>query len=338
MPARKTSFARASGRERGFSLVELMIAMVLGLVVIAGAGSVFLASSRTYQTNQALSDVQTNARVAFELLARDIRNAGQTACNNNGRVANVLNDKSTDWFANWGNALRGYDPNTVDPAVTTGTAVQQRVASTSSLQILGSGSTGLSVASHNPTSAQFKLNNATSDLKTGDVIIVCDPDHAAITQITNYNDSNVTLVHNTGTGSPGNCSKGLGFPTTCTANGNSYAFPPNSVIAKLVASDWYIGNNPEGGHSLYYMRMTNVSGTPTGQPQEMVRNVDDMQITFHQPPNSDFVNAASVTNWSMVDAVRVHLKLESTDQRAGVDTKALTREFTSTTTVRNRVK
>src|SRR3546814_5576753 len=45
--------------------------------------------------------------------------------------------------------------------------------------------------------------------------IICDPDHAAILQITNYQSTNVTVVHNSGNGSgdPGNCSKGLGYPT-----------------------------------------------------------------------------------------------------------------------------
>ncbi len=324
--------------QRGFSLIELMIAMVLGLIVIAGAGSVFLASSRTYRTNTALSEVQTNSRIAFELLARDIRNAGQSACNNNGRVANVLNDRNTDWYANWANAVHGYDGGQADPAVATGGGVGQRVAGTSSMQILGAGSTDLSVASHNPTSAQFKLNDKSSDLQSGDFIIVCDPDHMVMVQITNYNNANVTLVHNTGTGTPGNCSKGLGYPTSCSTNGNSYAFPTNSVIAKLEASDWYIGNNPVGGKSLYKIRLINAAGVPTTQTQEMVRGVDDMQISYHQPPNTNFVSAAAVTNWASVDAVRIDLKLESSDKRVGNTAQPIQRSFTATTTVRNRVK
>lgn len=325
---------------RGFSLVELMVALVLGLIVIAGAGSVFLASSQTYRTNQALSEVQTNARIGFELLARDIREAGLSGCNNNGRIANVLNDKATDWYANWANAVRGYDTGQVDPAIIagTGTGVGQHVAGTDSLEILSAGSSGLSVAKHNATSAQFKLNESSSNLASGDFIIVCDPDHTALVQITNYNSSNVTLVHNTGTGSPGNCSKGLGYPTVCSTNGNSYTFPPNSQIAKLAATDWYIGNNPAGGKSLYRIQVATSAGVPTPTAQEMVRNVTDMQLQYLQPPNTDFVDANLVTNWSIVNAVRMTLRFQSTDQRAGTDIKPITRTLTSTTTIRNRVK
>jgi type IV pilus assembly protein PilW len=79
-------------RSRGFTLLELMISMVLGLVVIGGALGVVLSNRQSYRTNEGLSQVQERARTAFELLARDVRQAGVTGCNNNGRVANVLND------------------------------------------------------------------------------------------------------------------------------------------------------------------------------------------------------------------------------------------------------
>lgn len=330
------------GRAGGFTLIELMVAMLLGLIVIAGVVSVFVANQQSYRTNQALGDVQDGSRIAFELMARDIRDAGLTGCDNSGRVADVLNNGpaagGTAWWANFGNALHGYGVGQTDPAVTTGTAQGQRVAGTDSLQVIGAADSGLSVATHNATSAQFKLNETTSDLQAGDAIIVCDPNHAAITQITNYNSSNVTVVHNTGTGTPGNCSKGLGFPTVCTTNGNGYTFTPNSQIAKLTAADWYIGNNPVNGRSLYRMDIETVSGAPKAQAQEMVRDVTAMAIGYHQPPNTNFVTASSVTNWSIVDAVQVTLTLESVDKRAGINVQPVTRTFTATTTVRNRVK
>ena len=72
-----------------------MVAMLLGLIVVGGVVSVFLANQRSYRTNQALGDVQDSSRIAFEMMARDIRNAGLTGCSNNGRVANVLNNRST---------------------------------------------------------------------------------------------------------------------------------------------------------------------------------------------------------------------------------------------------
>ena len=77
-------------RCRGVTLIELMISMMLGLIVIGGVVSVVLAGKQSYRTNEALSQVQESARTAFELMARDIRQAGANGCGNNDRVANVL--------------------------------------------------------------------------------------------------------------------------------------------------------------------------------------------------------------------------------------------------------
>src|SRR5690606_32376753 len=96
----------------GFTLIELMVAMVLGLIVVAGVASVCLANQRTDRTNQAPGDVPDGSRLAFEMMARDIREAGLTGCNNRGRVANVLNNTSTPWWAGWGNAAHGYGAGT----------------------------------------------------------------------------------------------------------------------------------------------------------------------------------------------------------------------------------
>ncbi len=334
-----------NNRQHGFTLVELMVAMVLGLVVIGGVVSVFLSNQQSYRTNQALGEVQDNSRIAFELMARDIRDTGMTGCGNTNRVANVLNagpngTGTQEWWANWGNAVIGYNNGVADPAVTTGTGIGQRVGTTDSIELIGAVGSGLSIVKHNATAATFFINAPSTNLQQGDVIIVCDPDHAAITQITNYNNANVSLVHNTGSTQPGNCSKGLGFPTSCpSTNGNSYTFGPNSQVAQLAATDWYIGNNSVGGSSLYRISLVNKAGTPTPTAQEMVRNVTDMQILYHLSGGTSFVDATAVgaANWGKVDAAQVQLTLESTNQRAGTDVKPIQRIFTATTTLRNRV-
>lgn len=332
-------------RPGGFTLIELMIAMLLGLVVIAGVVSVFLAGQQAYRTNQALGEVQDGSRVAFEMLARDIRDAGLTGCNNNGRLANVLNNGpnagGTDWWANMGNAVRGYTTGQTDPAIAVGTTASPvtRVAGTDSLELIGAAGTGLSVAA--APGASFKLNDSSSDLVTGDVILVCDPDHATLVQVTSYTPSTVTLVHNAGSSaSPGNCSGGMGYPTVCTTAGNTYQFGANSEIFKLGANDWFIGNstNAISGRSLYRMNVLVTAGKPTATAQEMVPDVTDMKILYHQAGAPAYASATAITNWGQVDAAQVTLTIQGSNRRAGVDVKPIQRSFTATTTVRNRVK
>ena len=337
--------SRPAARQAGFTLIELMIAMILGLVVIAGITSVFLAGQQSFRANHALSDVQDSSRIAFELMARDIRQAGMTGCGDD-RVANVLNNGpngtgTQDWWANWANAVHGYEAGATDPAATTGTAETNRASTTDSLQLVSAGSLPVSIKEDKEPAANFKLNESSSDLQSGDIIMVCSPDHATIVQITNYNDSNVTVVHNTGTASPGNCSKGLGYPTDCgSTNGNSWSFPENSTIAEITGVDWYIGYNPVGGKSLYRYSLVNTGGAVGTTPQEMVRDVTDMQITYlvGGGASTSFVDASAVTDWSKITAVHVELTVESTFKRAGVDTKPISRQFAFTTTLRNRVQ
>lgn len=350
------SSPRRVGRNGGFTLIELMIAMILGLVVIAGVTSVFLAGQQSFRTNNALANVEDGSRIAFELMARDIREAGQTGCDStSNRISNVLNNGPhgpsggtagpSTWWADWGNAVHGYpDSSGNDPALTGG----NQVPGTASLHILSGGNLAASVVpnpgSSTQNAANITLNQASNELQVGDVVIVCSytgtVPHATILQITNFKQGNTIVVHNTGTGTPGNCSKGLGYPTLCDgANGSQYMFPPNSLIAKLTAADWYIGYNGNGnGKSLYRMALqNNGSGKITSVPQEMVRNVTGMSITYLQPPNTNFVTAANVTDWSVVSAARVTLTLESTFQRATVDAKPVVRQYSATTTIRNRV-
>jgi len=74
--------------QRGFTLVELMVAMILGLLVAAAAGSLFLSNRKIYGTTASINRIQENQRTAFELLARDVREAGGNPCTRN--VVNML--------------------------------------------------------------------------------------------------------------------------------------------------------------------------------------------------------------------------------------------------------
>lgn len=330
-----------AGTASGFTLIELMVALLLGLIVIAGVVSVFLANQRTYRTNEALGDVQDSSRTAFELMARDIRQAGLTGCDNSGRVSNVLNNGSVkkgaaaDWWATWdsttSNVIHGYDHTQNDAAASS----PSRSAGTDSLQLIGISDLGVTVSTNTTTSAQFTVNGTPSGLVAGDVLVVCNPNHAAIFQATAV--AGTTITYASGTGSPGNCSTGLGYPTSCTT-ANNYQFSPNALLAKLSGVDWYIGTNAANTSSLFRKGLENTLGVPTPTSEEMVRGVTGMTISYHETGGTSFNAATGVTNWGLVDAVRVTLAVQSTDQTAGVDVKPITRTFTTTTTLRNRVQ
>lgn len=325
----------------GLTLVELMVAMLLGLIVTGAAVSVLLSNKESYRTNEALSQIQESSRTAFELLARDVRQTGINGCDNRGRIANVL--PAASWWDNWF-VIRGYTGAMADPAVPFGTGVAQRVDGTDSLQLQGAEGKELSIVSHDAAAASFTINAPASDFVVNDILIVCDFDHSAIFQASSYDGDAMTVAHDIGGTAPGNCAQGLGFPTSCaTSTGNVYTFRPNSPIQRLGATDWYIGNNGragEGGRSLYRSRLG--SGA-TLVSEEVVAGVTDMRVFYRLTDGTSFVaaNTLAAGDWINVDAIAVTLTLGSADRRVSTDATVnegrLQRTFSNVITLRNRV-
>jgi type IV pilus assembly protein PilW len=66
--------------QRGLSLIELMIAMALGLILTLGVVQIFLGSSKTYRLSDELGKIQENSRFSQSYLQREIRMAGHFGC------------------------------------------------------------------------------------------------------------------------------------------------------------------------------------------------------------------------------------------------------------------
>jgi type IV pilus assembly protein PilW len=334
-------------RQRGFSLVELMVALVLGLLVIGGVGGVFLSQRELYRQNENLARMQENARYAFEVMARSLREAGGNLCGAS-KVANVLNKDSSNWWSDWerGEGIYGYAGN--DNSFS-GTKEVRRVSGTDAVVVWsGTLNEGVVITDHNPNSAQFKVNTRQHGLEDGDIVMACDNnDHAAIFQVTNANSSNVTIVHNTGASvSPGNCSQYLGYPVppNCGQPPNpdppSYPFKNGGFISKLAAYAWYIGYNGRSyngrsGRSLYRLKLQNNNGTAGDTAEEVAEGVSNLQIKYLIPGNTDYVDARSVTDWTKVVAVRLEFTLQSLENVA-TGGGALQRPWNTVVTLRNR--
>ena len=63
-------------RERGFTIVELLVAMAVASVVAMSGFALFSQSNWSYQVQENVGEAQQNARVAMDRIVRDIRTAG----------------------------------------------------------------------------------------------------------------------------------------------------------------------------------------------------------------------------------------------------------------------
>ncbi len=326
---------------RGLTLVELMIALMLGLLVVGSASAIFISNRQTYRATEGLGRVQENGRIAFEMMARDLREAGGNACGNADRdaplkIVNVLRANS-NWWANWNNGIIGFEGAM--------TPVQpNHIAGTDAVSLMsGESSSGVTVVSHNPSAAQFQLNTVNHNLDDGDIAIVCDWRQASLFQVTNAQpEINTTVVHNGGGAfTPGNCSKGLGYanPPVCSPNGTPYEYGENSMIVRLHAVRWYIGGTAGGGRSLFRSTLANQGGVLQARDQQIAEGVNNMQLQYLLEDGAGYVDATAVpaNRWTDVTAVRVTLDILSAD-RAGVDGAQLARRIAHTVTLRNRME
>ncbi len=80
-------------KQLGFSLIELMVAMVIGLIILLGLVSLFTSSSNLNRAQSGLSVLQENGRYAMMRIKQDIENAGRKHC---ATVA-LPSSFTTDW-------------------------------------------------------------------------------------------------------------------------------------------------------------------------------------------------------------------------------------------------
>ncbi|BES69983.1 PilW family protein [Marinobacter nanhaiticus D15-8W] len=324
--------------DSGFTLIELMIAMVLGLLIVAGVGSVFIANQNAYRTNVALGEVQESARTSFEFLARDIRSAGANPCGT-ASVASVLKPGGDSMLYSSG-GIEGWENATTAPNLPASGVGAPVAGAGDALRLAGARGAGLELESTNGQRLSVNLKSATTAIGKGDIVMICDIEKATLFQVTSDNASNKTVTHNKDDGSPGNQTECLNHPVPQSPGSTCTTFSPSSYLAIPTNYVWYIGENDAGGRSLYrYGRgQEATSGTA-----EMVRGVWAMEVTYHEQGGNSYVAAGSVGNWETVDAVRLELTVRSggvqpaSAMGAGTDNQPLERAFTSTVALRNRL-
>jgi type IV pilus assembly protein PilW len=69
-------------QQRGVGLIELMVAMLIGLFLILGAVTVFNQSRNTYRASEGVARLQETARLAMDVIESDIRMANYWGMNN----------------------------------------------------------------------------------------------------------------------------------------------------------------------------------------------------------------------------------------------------------------
>lgn len=73
----------------GFGLIELMVALTLGLIILLGVSQIFIAAKNTYLTQNSAAAMQEDARYGLSKMLQEVRMVGMFGC-----IATVTPDAS----------------------------------------------------------------------------------------------------------------------------------------------------------------------------------------------------------------------------------------------------
>ncbi|MCX7514770.1 PilW family protein [Frateuria hangzhouensis] len=113
--------AKRARRSAGFSLVEMMIAIALGLIVVAGLIQVLLANRKSYQLQQGTNILQQNVRFASDRIGWSLRMADFWGGNNGSvvtgspAVAPGGGSCTKDWILDTRHGVFGYEGGSTFP-------------------------------------------------------------------------------------------------------------------------------------------------------------------------------------------------------------------------------
>jgi len=293
------------------TLVELLVAVTLGLLVIAGIGQIYTAAKRSYDIQSSMSRLQDVGRYAIETITRDIQRAGYWGLTD----MKTINDPS--WYPPGGIP---YDPATYATCSATdsswGKMVQWRIFGLNDLI----GPNGSSYACISSSWGQ------------GDVLVVRYADPAALPACDPLDNH---LYIRT---SPYDASLS-GVNPECPPSGI-----PNTTVHRVVANAYYVRRNSPAQcngtpiPSLAREELTN-GGVPKNSDLDLVAGVENLQFQFgvdsdndgsvNQYFNGHQINGAPATpNWNQVVSVRVWVLARSECPETGYNPDSNTTVFT----------
>jgi type IV pilus assembly protein PilW len=325
--------------QRGVTLVELMVALVLGLVVSGAALALFMTNKQVYTTSENLDRVQETSRTAFELMARDLREANGIPCSKEIDLSNGLKDYNAAghrWWTDWGAGIKGYTGTQAFADKPFGTAEGDRVAGTPAIEAWSALPTDIVLTTAMVlVSDPLTVTTTTGKVAANDILVICDYNHGAIFQASKVTAN--SIEHAAG-GTPGNSTGDL----PPSVFGPSGVKPDNyAYISKMHASRWYIGYNgrtDRSGNKLTSLYRTSFTGTGIDPvPDEIAEGVVGMTLNYHVDGAQTYVDPAvtPVGDWSKVDAVQVGLSLASRD-KVGTDKQTLKRDYDHVVALRSR--
>ncbi|RDH82051.1 MAG: hypothetical protein DIZ78_16610 [endosymbiont of Escarpia spicata] len=321
---------------QGLTLVELMIAIVLSLILMAGATSIFMASKQTFNLEEDVSRVQENMRYVANRFNNDLSGSGFYGCfpsnrSSNTTVTNTVTDNGTaspTRLYDFSQVISGMDGGTVG-----GVELPDQVAvhfALAGTEVPMNGTMGTQVGD---VPVDVNAPNY-ADLSRGDIVSVSDCNAVAVFLVTAVPAG--SLNHDASTTIDG---------VSNFATGIEHVFGhidySSASVYKMDAVLYELQTNTAGGlttSGLYATRLGDAN------PQLLIAGVENFQVTYGIDLNADGT-ADRYVDWDAVgvainDVTSLHVTLtinpgDPVAQAQGRDAD-YTRDLEFTVKLRNR--
>jgi len=310
----------------GFSLIELMVALTLSMILMAGALSILYSTKLTSSENERLARVQEAGRTAFELIRQDARAAGYLGCTKpridkslsppTSTFSNGLNSTSLLW--NFGFPVTGFEAT----SATVWAPVLD--AAIPAVPVPAGGNDVLVLRAARPGSPVFRTNAAFAvgdqipvdrdpnvTLTTPVPIVISDCKGATVFMATAFAGTAGTakISHDT-TGTPANSSSSL-----------LRSFALDSLVQPVQTVIYYVASctavNAPVCPAITPPALWQIVGG--GTPQELIQGVEGMQLLYGVDTDGDqlanvYQKANAVADWSTVVSVNIAVLARSIDE------------------------
>lgn len=279
----RTEIGGTPRASRGVTLVELMIALLIGSVLLIGAITVYVNSSRSQRVNEALGRLQENARFALDTLEPDVRLAGF-------------------WGLNDGRTTVDGAASQAEP-VPAGLMVLGDCAPNFSIDLnnaIAGDNNGFPYAGCPPFGAGAQANSDTLIVRRATTVSV--PPQAGRLQV--QSDRIRVQLFADGGLPPG------------------FAAPPQSQTNNVTLSAFYVSQDSVLGAGIPSLRRKTLVAGPLLQDQEVIPGVEDFQVQFGVDSTGDgnadqYVNPGNQPAGSLVVAVRIWLLMRAEQIEVG---------------------
>ena len=292
---------------KGFTLIEIMIALGIGAFLLSGIFQIFISLKYTDRLSSSLSRIQESGRTAMEFMANDIRMTGYKGCADpvlKENVNIVAKTPPTTDFVDL--ALRGFDVTANgwatgdddDLSAIDGGGDNQARLNSDVVVILHASQDSENISAHSNSGATITIANNSLGLASGDLAVASDCELMDIFRVSSIGSSSgaVTVGHGSGQNSSSSLSKIYNSQTA-----RLYRFEGNA---------YFVGDTGR----------TNTQGDPLfalfrrdaeGNVEEIVEGVEYMQIQYGETLNSGNQRLVSASDGSldMVDVTSVKMSL-----------------------------